>query len=506
MSALTTYQGIKALGQALQKRQVSAVELATEALQAAHNYSQNNVFLHIDDELSLAQARAADAALAQGQSGPLLGIPIAHKDLFVTRGWRTTAASKMLADYVSPFDGTVVNKLIQAGAVNIGKLSCDEFAMGSGNETSAYGPIANPWDETRIPGGSSGGSAVAVAAGLVAAATGTDTGGSIRQPAAYCGISGIKPTYGTVSRFGVIAYASSLDQAGPMARSAQDLLPMLDTMSGFDPQDSTSLESCNDKPNQPGRILADFAAMQARCSATASKPLQGIRIGVPQEFFNAALDPEVGAAIEQAIKVFESLGANTVQVSLPRTEAAISAFYVIAPAEASSNLSRFDGVHFGYRAPSYDGLAEMITRSRSQAFGAEVKRRIMVGTYVLSHGYYDAFYLQAQRVRRMVADDFQTVLAGQCDFIMGPVTPKVARVLGDNQDPIADWLSDVYTLGVSLAGLPAMSVPCGFGGPNKRLPIGLQIIGSYFNEGQLLALADCFQQATDWHQRTLEIA
>jgi len=507
MSQLSEFHSIQALGEALRSRRVSAAELAADALRAARAHADPNIFLQIDDELTLAQARAADQALADGTAGALTGIPIAHKDLFVTEGWRTTAASRMLEGYVSPFDATVVRNLRQAGAVSLGKLSCDEFAMGSANENSAFGPVRNPWDAERIPGGSSGGSAAAVAAGLVLGATGTDTGGSVRQPAAYCGVSGIKPTYGTVSRYGIIAYASSLDQAGPLARSAQDLVPLLDAMSGFDPQDSTSLESCDGRPNTGGRIQADFEAARGAFQAAGQQPLKGLRIGVPREFFNEGLAPAVGAAVESALQVFESLGASRVEISLPLTRLSIPAYYVIAPAEASSNLSRYDGVRYGHRAAQYTDLADMTSRSRSEGFGDEVRRRILVGTYVLSHGYYDAYYLQAQRVRRMIADDFRRALADDCDVIMGPVTPDVARRIGDNrQDPIADWLGDIYTLGVSLAGLPAMSIPCGFGGDSGRLPIGLQIVGRYFDEGRLLALADRYQQATDWHQRTPELA
>jgi aspartyl-tRNA(Asn)/glutamyl-tRNA(Gln) amidotransferase subunit A len=356
-----------------------------------------------------------------------------------------------------------------------------------------------------VPGGSSGGSAAAVAAGLVMGATGTDTGGSVRQPAALCGVSGIKPTYGTVSRFGMIAYGSSLDQAGPIARHARDLLDMLDTMSGFDPRDSTSLEDCDGAANQTGRIRADFDAAIAQQDAGGSQPLKGLRIGVPQEFFNAGLAPDVANAIEAALVAFESLGAERVSISLPRTELSIPTYYVIAPAEASSNLSRYDGVRYGHRAAKYRDLAEMTSRSRTEGFGPEVLRRIMVGTYVLSHGYYDAYYLQAQRVRRMIVNDFQQAFTQHCDVIMGPVTPTVAKHIGDNREnPISDWLADIYTLGVSLAGLPAMSVPCGFGGSDRPLPIGLQIIGNYFSEGRLLALANRYQQTTDWHQRKPE--
>lgn len=503
MTLPTQYPSIASLGKALRERRISALELATDALQAARNGADPHLFLHIDDDLTRAQARAADALLERGNAGPLTGIPIAHKDLFVTRGWRTTAASRMLADYVSPFDATVVERLEQAGTVSLGKLSCDEFAMGSGNENSAFGALQNPHDPERIPGGSSGGSAAAVAAGLVLGATGTDSGGSVRQPAAYCGVSGIKPTYGTVSRHGVIAYASSLDQAGVLAHSAADLVPLLDTMSGFDERDSTSLESCDGVANAPGRIAAAHDACRQQFSQAGRQPLAGLRIGVPQEFFGSGLAAEVADAVEAALQVFEALGALRVDISLPLTRLAIPAYYVIAPAEASSNLARFDGVHFGYRAPHYQDLADMIRRSRSEALGPEVRKRILVGTYVLSHGYYDAYYLQAQRVRRMVANDYQQALDEACDIIMGPVTPGVARRRGDHDDdPIADWLGDIYTLGANLVGLPALSIPCGRGGPAARLPIGLQIIGRHFDEGRLLALADCFQQHTDWHQYT----
>jgi aspartyl-tRNA(Asn)/glutamyl-tRNA(Gln) amidotransferase subunit A len=495
----TQFDSIEALRAALQAREVTAIELANSALAAAQA-SSLNAFLHIDPELTLGQARAADATLAAGNAPPLCGIPIAHKDVFVTQGWRTTAASKMLADYTSPYNAAVVHRLMQAGAVSIGKLNCDEFAMGSGNENSAFGPVKNPWNPNFVPGGSSGGSAAAVAAGLVAAATGTDTGGSVRQPAALCGVSGIKPTYGTVSRFGMVAFGSSLDQAGPIARHAKDLLELLDVMSGFDERDSTSLETCDGVANAPGRIRADFNAASQR--QIGSLPFAGLRIGVPKEFFNAGLASDVAQAIEAALHVFESLGAKRVAISLPRTELSIPAYYVIAPAEASSNLQRYDGVRYGHRAAQYGDLAEMTSRSRSEGFGPEVLRRIMVGTYVLSHGYYDAYYLQAQRVRRMIANDFQSAFAEHCDVIMGPVTPTVAKPIGVNRDnPTADWLADIYTLGISLAGLPAMSIPCGLGGTARDLPIGLQIIGNYFSEGQLLAIADRFQQTTDWHQR-----
>ncbi|MFC3340434.1 Asp-tRNA(Asn)/Glu-tRNA(Gln) amidotransferase subunit GatA [Paracandidimonas soli] len=501
-NTLFQYSGIAALRKALAERHTSATELAQDALANLKAQAHLNAFLHVDDDLTLAQARAADARIAAGSATALTGIPIAHKDNFVTQGWRTTAASRMLADYVSPFDATVVQKLGQAGAVSLGKLNCDEFGMGSYSENSAFGPVRNPWDTDAVPGGSSGGSAAAVAAGLAAATTATDTGGSVRQPSALCGVSGIKPTYGTVSRFGIIAYGSSLDQAGIIARSAGDLMEVLDTISGFDPRDATSLETCDGAPNAPGRIRADYAAAAQSFDAAGAKPLLGLRIGVPREFFDAGLDAEVAHAIETALQTLESLGAVRVDISLPLTRLSIPAYYVIAPAEASSNLSRYDGVRYGHRAAQYGDLESMTGRSRAEGFGVEVKRRIIVGTYVLSHGYYDAYYLQAQRVRRMIANDFRKALSESCDIILGPVAPHTAKRIGeDRDDPTAAWLSDIYTLGVSLAGLPAMSIPCGFSNAGKPLPIGMQLIGNYFNEGRLLAVADRFQQHTDWHQR-----
>jgi len=498
----TEFEDIASLRAALAARKISARELAESALAAVHA-SELNAFLHVDPALTLAEADRADQSLRDGSAGPLTGIPIAHKDAFVTRGWRSTAGSRMLADYTSPFDATVVERLAQVGAVSLGKLNCDEFAMGSGNENSAFGAVRNPWDLRAVPGGSSGGSAAAVAAGLAMATTGTDTGGSVRQPAALCGVSGIKPTYGTVSRFGIIAFGSSLDQAGPLARSSRDLLELLDPMSGFDERDATSLDACDGAPNASGRIRADFDRAQAAYDQYGSLPLKGIRIGVPDEFFGPGIAEDVAQAVEAALAVYESLGAERVRVSLPHTELAIPAYYVIAPAEASTNLSRYDGVRYGHRTAQYKDLAEMTAKSRAEGFGAEVQRRILIGTYVLSHGYYDAYYLQAQRVRRLIADDFRQALS-QCDFIMGPVTPTVAKDIGEHRDdPKADWLADVFTLGVSLAGLPAMSIPCGFGqGANASRPVGLHIIGRYFDEGRLLATADRFQSATDWHRRT----
>ena len=481
----------------LDSKQISAVELAQHFLDRADAQADLNAFIRRDPAVTLAQARAADATIAASQAGALTGLPIAHKDVFVTRDFATTAGSKILAQYMSPFDATVVARLKDAGAVTLGKLNMDEFAMGSSNENSYYGSVKNPWHPELVPGGSSGGSAAAVAAGLTVAATGTDTGGSIRQPASFCGITGIKPTYGRVSRYGMIAYASSLDQAGPMACSAEDCALMLNAMHGFDERDSTSLQRDNEDFT---RLLAQpFSA-----EASESQPLKGLRIGVPSEFYGEGLDAEVKAATLAAIAHFESLGATMVDVHLPHTELSIPTYYVIAPAEASSNLSRFDGVRYGYRAENYTDLEDMYRKSRSEGFGWEVKRRIMVGTYVLSHGYYDAYYLQAQRLRRMIAQDYQNALA-QCDVIMGPVAPTPAWRLGEKaDDPVQMYLADIYTLSLNLAGLPGMSIPCGFSGDQR--PIGLQIIGNYFDEARLLQIAHAFQTTTDWHQRKPQVA
>jgi len=474
------------LAGALGRREVSALEVAQHFLARIDAQSDLGAFLATDPEATLAQARAADARLAAGDTAPLLGVPIAHKDIFVTRDFPTTAGSKMLAGYRSPFDATVVDRLAQAGMVTLGKLNCDEFAMGSSNENSAFGPVKNPWDRARVPGGSSGGSAAAVAARLAPAVTGTDTGGSIRQPASFCGITGIKPTYGRASRYGMIAYASSLDQAGPMARSAQDCALLLSSLCGPDPdRDSTSL----DMPAE------DF-------SRALNEDLTGLRIGVPREFFGEGLAADVRAAIDAALAQYQKLGATLVDITLPRTELSIPVYYVIAPAEASSNLSRFDGVKFGHRAKQYTDLLDMYKKTRAEGFGEEVKRRIMTGTYVLSHGYYDAYYLQAQKIRRMIADDFRQAFT-QCDVIAGPVAPSVAWALGDKaDDPVASYLADIYTLPASLAGLPGMSVPCGFGAGG--MPVGLQLIGNYFGEARLLNAAHRFQQATDFHLRKPE--
>jgi aspartyl-tRNA(Asn)/glutamyl-tRNA(Gln) amidotransferase subunit A len=481
---------ISALRQQLANKTVSAVEVATHFLARIEAQKDLNAFINIDSDATLAQARAADAAIANGSAGALAGIPLAHKDVFVTRDFVTTAGSKILAAYKSPFDATAVARLNAAGAVCVGKANMDEFAMGSSNENSFFGAVKNPWDTQTVPGGSSGGSAAAVAAGLALGATGTDTGGSIRQPASFTGITGIKPTYGLVSRFGMIAYASSLDQGGPMARSAQDCALLLNEMAGFDDKDSTSIE--RESENYTTQLNNRWSAQ-----ATESEPLKGLKIGVPVEFYGAGLDMEVKAATQAAIKQYEALGATIVEVRLPNTELSIPTYYVIAPAEASSNLSRFDGVRYGYRAADYTDLEDMYRKTRSQGFGWEVKRRILVGAYVLSHGYYDAYYLQAQRLRRMIAQDYQTALT-QCDVIMGPVAPTPAWKLGDkSSDPVQMYLADIYTLSLNLAGLPGMSVPCGFSAGG--LPIGLQIIGNYFSEAKLLQIAHAFQTHTDWH-------
>lgn len=481
---------ISALRQQLANKTVSAVDVATHFLARIEAQKDLNAFINIDSDATLAQARAADAAIANGSAGALAGIPLAHKDVFVTRDFVTTAGSKILAAYKSPFDATAVARLNAAGAVCVGKANMDEFAMGSSNENSFFGAVKNPWDTQTVPGGSSGGSAAAVAAGLALGATGTDTGGSIRQPASFTGITGIKPTYGLVSRFGMIAYASSLDQGGPMARSAQDCALLLNEMAGFDDKDSTSIE--RESENYTMQLNNRWSAQ-----ATESEPLKGLKIGVPVEFYGAGLDADVKAATQAAIKQYEALGATIVEVRLPNTELSIPTYYVIAPAEASSNLSRFDGVRYGYRAADYTDLEDMYRKTRSQGFGWEVKRRILVGAYVLSHGYYDAYYLQAQRLRRMIAQDYQTALT-QCDVIMGPVAPTPAWKLGDkSSDPVQMYLADIYTLSLNLAGLPGMSVPCGFSAGG--LPIGLQIIGNYFSEAKLLQIAHAFQTHTDWH-------
>ena len=480
--------GVAQLSALLQKKELSAVELAKRML-ARLGGNPHHAFLSVDSEVTLAQAKAADARMAKGDTSPMLGVPIAHKDIFVTTDFPTTAGSRILEGYRSPFNATVVQRLADAGMVSLGKLSCDEFAMGSANEnvtvpSAKPQAVTNPWDVSRIPGGSSGGSAAAVAACLTPAATGTDTGGSIRQPAAFCGITGIKPTYGRASRYGMVAFASSLDQAGPMARSAEDCALLLSAMCGPDlDRDSTSLDV----------KAEDF-------SRDLSKPLKGLRVGVPHEFFADGLAADVRGPVDAALEDLKRQGATLVPIALPRTALSIPVYYIIAPAEASSNLSRFDGVKFGHRAKDFTDLADMYEKTRSQGFGEEVKRRIMIGSYVLSHGYYDAYYLQAQKIRRMIANDFQAAFA-QCDVIAGPVAPSVAWKLGDKSaDPLANYLADIFTLPASLAGLPGMSIPVGFG--EAGMPVGMQLIGNYLQEAKLLNVAHQYQLHTDHHLKT----
>ena len=476
-------KSLKALAQSLAAKEISSVELSSLFLDRIERLNPDiNAFVTVDREKTLKMAAEADARIAAGTAGPLTGIPIAQKDIFCAEGWLTTCGSKMLANFVAPYDATVIRKMHhEAGLVSLGKTNMDEFAMGSSNETSYFGAVKNPWDRTRVPGGSSGGSAAAIAARLAPAATGTDTGGSIRQPAALCNLTGLKPTYGVVSRYGMIAYASSLDQGGPMGASAEDCALLMNTMAGFDERDSTSLD----------RPAEDYARDLAQ-------PLQGLRIGLPKEFFGDGCDAGVMAAVQSAIKEYEQLGASIVEVSLPNSHLSVPAYYVIAPAEASSNLSRFDGVRYGYRAPEYGNLDDMYMKSRAQGFGAEVKRRILIGTYVLSHGYYDAYYLQAQRIRRLVANDFSEAFKS-CDVILGPTSPTTAFKLGEKSaDPVQMYLSDIYTIALNLAGLPGMSVPCGF---SEGLPVGMQLIGNYFSEARLLNVAHRYQQVTDWHRQ-----
>jgi len=478
------------LSSALSAKEISSVELTQFFLERIAEFKGLNAYLDVQEEFSLRDALVADKKIARGEAGPLTGIPVAHKDVFVTKDWKSTAASKMLENYLSPYDARVVELLggNGAGMVCLGKTNMDEFAMGSSNENSAFGPALNPWNTNYVSGGSSGGSAVAVAAGLTPIATGTDTGGSIRQPAAFCGITGIKPTYGSVSRFGMIAYASSLDQAGPMGKSAKDCALILNAISGHDPRDSTSLR----------KDAIDYQSLLGKPWATGGLPLQGLRIGVPEEYFAQGLQEEVREAVQAALKKFEDLGATCISVSLPKTKLSIPVYYVLAPAEASSNLSRYDGVRYGYRAKEYKDLNQMYERSRSEGFGAEVKRRILIGSYVLSQGYYDAYYLQAQKIRRIIAEDFQTAFT-QCDVLMGPVAPQVAWKVGEkSKDPVEMYLEDIYTLSPNLAGLPAMSIPCGMS--QQGLPIGLQIIGNYFSEAKMLQIADQYQQNSSWHE------
>ena len=483
MAAVNAAMSLSAAAAALARGEVSSVELTRDALariDAAD--AQLNSFISVAPERALAQATAADARIAAGDAGPLTGIPLAHKDIFCTRDLRTSCASRMLDNFVPPYDATVVERLDASGAVTVGKTNMDEFAMGSSNETSFYGAVRNPWDLQRVPGGSSGGSAAAVAAGLVAAATGTDTGGSIRQPAALCGITGLKPSYGRVSRLGMIAFASSLDQGGPMARSAEDCARLLQVMAGHDPRDSTSMT----------RPVDDY-------SAALEADISGLRIGVPSEYFGDGLDDGVARVIHAALAEYEALGATLVEVSLPRNSLAMPAYYIIAPAEASTNLSRYDGVRYGYRCADPRDLDDLYTRSRGEGFGAEVQRRILIGTYVLSAGYYDAYYRKAQQLRRLITEDFAGVFE-RVDVIAGPTTPGTAFEIGaKTQDPTAMYLEDTYTLAVNLAGLPAMSLPAGF---SAGLPVGMQLIGRHFDEARLLAVAHRFQQHTDWHLQT----
>ncbi|UCG97449.1 MAG: Asp-tRNA(Asn)/Glu-tRNA(Gln) amidotransferase subunit GatA [Burkholderiales bacterium] len=479
------HAGVAELGRLLEQRQVSAVELAQLMLSRIEKHRDLNAFLDVRPEVTLAQAKAADERRARGETGALLGVPIAHKDIFVTRDWASTASSKILGGYMSPFDATVVDNLARAGMVCLGKLNCDEFAMGSSNENSAYGNVLNPWDKGAVPGGSSGGSSAAVAARLAPVATATDTGGSIREPAAFSGITGTKPTYGRPSRWGMIAFASSLDTAGLMTRSAEDCALVFNEMLGFDAKDSTSL----DAPRE------DF-------TRHLNDPLDGLKIGVPREFFGEGLQPDVERAVRAALAEYEKLGARLVDISLPNAELGIPVYYVVAPAECSSNLARFDGVRYGHRAARYDDLIDMMKRSRSEGFGPEPKRRILIGTYVLSHGYYDAYFIKAMQVRRLIADDFARAFR-QCDVIASPVTTSVAFGFGEKTtDPVAMYLADLYTVPGSLAGVPSMSVPCGFGG--KGRPVGLQLMADHLQEARLLGVAHRYQQATDWHRRLPE--
>ncbi len=476
---------LKQIGDMLQSKKISSVELTQTFLTRITQYNPNiNAYIALDEAKSLAQAKAADTRIAAGNAAPLTGIPIAQKDIFCAKGWQTTCGSKMLANFIAPYDAHVISQFDAAGAVNLGKTNMDEFAMGSSNETSYFGSVKNPWSFDRVPGGSSGGSAAAVAARLCAAATGTDTGGSIRQPASLCGLTGLKPTYGVVSRFGMIAFASSLDQAGPMAKNAEDCALMMNVMAGFDERDSTSLN----------REKEDY-------TRDLNKPLQGLKIGLPKEFFADGLDANVGKVIESAIAEYKKLGAEIVEISLPNTGLSIPVYYVLAPAEASSNLSRYDGVRYGHRTAEYTDLMDMYCKSRAEGFGAEVKRRILIGTYVLSAGYYDAYYLKAQQIRRLIAQDFVEAFK-QCDVIMGPAAPSTAFKAGEKvDDPVAMYLQDIYTISTNLAGLPGMSVPAGFAQSDdkKLLPVGLQIIGNYFDEARMLNVAHQYQQVTDWH-------
>jgi aspartyl-tRNA(Asn)/glutamyl-tRNA(Gln) amidotransferase subunit A len=469
------------LAGALEAKKVSSVELTRAFLARIQRLNgELNAFITVDPERSLADARRADERRARGEKGALLGIPVGFKDIYCTKGQRTTCGSRMLAEFKSPYDAHVVERFDAAGVVSLGKCNMDEFAMGSSNESSHFGPVKNPWDKRRVPGGSSGGSAAAVAARMAPGALGTDTGGSTRQPAAFSGVCGLRPTYGLVSRYGLVAFASSLDQAGPIARTAADLAVLLDGMAGFDERDSTSVQREKEK-----------YALQI--------DLKGLRIGLPREYFTDGLQAEVRAAVDAAVAWFKSQGAKIIELELPHTKVGVAAYYVIAPAEASSNLSRFDGVRYGHRAKEYNDLVDMYCRTRAEGFGAEVKRRILVGTYVLSHGYYDAYYLHAQKIRRLIAQDFTRAFE-KCDLILGPTAPTTAYELGaKSEDPVQMYLGDIFTIPAPLAGLPALSIPCGFDA--KGLPVGLQLTGRHFAEGQLLAAAHRYQQATDWHAR-----
>ncbi|MCB5188787.1 Asp-tRNA(Asn)/Glu-tRNA(Gln) amidotransferase subunit GatA [Methylobacillus caricis] len=483
-------KSLKELAAMLASKDISSVELTQEYLNRIDRHNPEiNAYISLDQEKTLAQAAAADQMLAQGTASALTGIPIAQKDIFCAKGWQTTCGSKMLENFIAPYDAGIIERFNAVGSVNLGKTNMDEFAMGSSNETSYYGKVQNPWDRRRVPGGSSGGSAAAVAARLCAAATGTDTGGSIRQPASLCGLSGLKPTYGLASRYGMIAFASSLDQAGPMAKSCEDMALMMNVMTGFDERDSTSLN----------REKEDY-------TRDLGKPLAGLRVGLPKEYFAEGLEAGVAKVVEAAIDEYRKLGAEIVDISLPNTMLSIPVYYVLAPAEASSNLSRYDGVRFGHRAAEYDDLMDMYCKSRAEGFGAEVKRRILIGTYVLSAGYYDAYYLKAQQIRRLIAQDFERAFE-QCDIILGPTAPSTAFKAGEKaDDPVAMYLQDIYTIAVNLAGLPGMSIPAGFAPADdgKELPVGLQVIGNYFDEARMLNAGHAYQQVTDWHTRMPE--
>ncbi|MDC0475270.1 Asp-tRNA(Asn)/Glu-tRNA(Gln) amidotransferase subunit GatA [Methylophilaceae bacterium] len=476
---------LKELSEGLKQKKFSSVELTKFFLNRLelHN-SSINAFITIDKDKSLAMAKHSDEIINKGSQNYLTGIPIAQKDIFCVEGWKTTCGSKMLDNFIAPYDSTVISKFNSAGAVNLGKTNMDEFAMGSSNETSFYGNVKNPWDIKTVPGGSSGGSAAAVAGMLAPAATATDTGGSIRQPASLCGLTGLKPTYGLVSRYGMIAFASSLDQAGPMCHTAEDCAAMLNVMSGHDPKDSTSIQ--REKENYLTGI---------------NNSIMGLKIGVPKEFFSEGLDPEVEKIIEQGISEYKKLGAEIVEISLPNNHLSIPVYYVIAPAEASSNLSRYDGVRYGYRTKEYDDLMDMYCKTREEGFGDEVKRRIMIGTYVLSAGYYDAYYLKAQKIRRLISEDFKKAFE-KCDVILGPSAPSVAFPIGDKkEDPLKMYMQDIYTISTNLAGLPGLSMP---GGLMNNLPVGIQLIGNYFSEAKLLNIAHIFQTNTNWHNLTPE--